>query len=219
MFRKVKIPGFGGRREYDGRKSFGRGGAKQKAARNGSAVSGRGSPSTPGFASMATRAKFANPSPPTAPSRGYLMNVCEQTAIQIAKSLLETPSIADSRNFVRVCRLRLAARRSRVRCLDDSDFGIVIVNRHCERQFVSLGTDIIDLQSRLEPTMSPTRAGRPPGSRGSATASRIGCRSNVRSVASLASRYSGVQNPITSISTWPAIVVPEYEIRNEYFLR
>jgi ATP-binding protein involved in chromosome partitioning len=91
MFRKVKIPVLGVVENMTG-EIFGRGGAKQKAAEMGVPFLGE----IPVDARIRVngdagkiRESFADDSA----SRGYLMNVCEQTAIQIAKTLLETPSM------------------------------------------------------------------------------------------------------------------------------
>ena len=91
MFRKVKIPVLGVVENMSG-DIFGRGGARQKAADMGVPFLGE----IPIDASIRIngdagkiQASFAEGSP----SRGALMNVCEQTAIQIAKSLLETPAM------------------------------------------------------------------------------------------------------------------------------
>jgi ATP-binding protein involved in chromosome partitioning len=89
MFRKVKIPVLGVVENMTG-EIFGRGGAKQKAAEMGVPFLGE----IPVDAQIRVngdagriRDSFAEGSP----SRGYLINVCEQTAIQIARTLLETP--------------------------------------------------------------------------------------------------------------------------------
>jgi ATP-binding protein involved in chromosome partitioning len=91
MFRKVKIPVLGVVENMTG-EIFGRGGAQKKAAEMGVPFLGE----VPIDARIRVngdagriRESFGDDSP----SRGYLTNVCEQTAIQIAKSLLETPSM------------------------------------------------------------------------------------------------------------------------------
>lgn len=91
MFRKVKIPVLGVVENMSG-DIFGRGGARQKAAEMGVPFLGE----IPIDAQIRVngdagriRDSFAEGSP----SRGYLMNICEQTAIQIARSLLEAPSM------------------------------------------------------------------------------------------------------------------------------
>jgi ATP-binding protein involved in chromosome partitioning len=91
MFRKVKIPVLGVVENMSG-EIFGRGGAKQKAAEMGVPFLGE----IPIDAQIRmngdagrVRDSFAEGNP----SRPYLVNVCEQTAIQIARSLLETPAM------------------------------------------------------------------------------------------------------------------------------
>jgi ATP-binding protein involved in chromosome partitioning len=91
MFRKVKIPLLGVVENMSG-DVFGRGGARQKAAEMGVPFLGEIPIDTQirvnGDAGR-IRDSFAEGSP----SRGPLLNICEQTAIQIARSLLETPSM------------------------------------------------------------------------------------------------------------------------------
>ncbi|RPI89704.1 MAG: MRP family ATP-binding protein [Planctomycetaceae bacterium] len=89
MFRKVKIPVLGIVENMTG-DIFGRGGARTKAAEMGVPFLGE----IPIDAQIRVngdagqiRAAFAE----GAASRGPLLNICEQTAIQIAKSLLDTP--------------------------------------------------------------------------------------------------------------------------------
>jgi ATP-binding protein involved in chromosome partitioning len=91
MFRKVKIPVLGVVENMTG-EIFGRGGARQKAAEMGVPFLGE----IPIDAQIRVngdagriRESFAEGNP----SRPYLMNVCEQTAMQIARTLLETPSM------------------------------------------------------------------------------------------------------------------------------
>jgi ATP-binding protein involved in chromosome partitioning len=91
MFRKVKIPVLGVVENMTG-EIFGRGGAKQKAAEMGVPFLGEIPIDTRirvNGDSGKIRESFAEGNP----SRPYLMNVCEQTAIQIARTLLETPSM------------------------------------------------------------------------------------------------------------------------------
>ena len=91
MFRKVKIPVLGVVENMSG-EIFGRGGAKQKAAEMGVPFLGE----IPIDAQIRmngdagrVRDSFAEGNP----SRPYLVNVCEQTAIQIARTLLEAPAM------------------------------------------------------------------------------------------------------------------------------
>jgi ATP-binding protein involved in chromosome partitioning len=91
MFRKVKIPVLGVVENMSG-EIFGRGGAKQKAAEMGVPFLGE----IPIDAQIRmngdagrVRDSFAEGNP----SRPYLFNVCEQTAIEIARTLLETPAM------------------------------------------------------------------------------------------------------------------------------
>jgi ATP-binding protein involved in chromosome partitioning len=91
MFRKVKIPVLGIVENMSG-EVFGRGGARQKAAETGVPFLGEIPMETSvrvnGDAGQ-IRAAIAEGSP----SRGPLLNMCEQVAIQIARSLLEAPTM------------------------------------------------------------------------------------------------------------------------------
>jgi ATP-binding protein involved in chromosome partitioning len=91
MFRKVKIPVLGVVENMTG-EIFGRGGAKQKAAEMGVPFLGEipidARVRVQGDAGQ-IRELFAEGSP----SRPYLVNVCERTAIEIARTLLETPAM------------------------------------------------------------------------------------------------------------------------------
>ncbi len=91
MFRKVKIPVLGVVENMTG-EIFGRGGAKQKAEEMGVPFLGE----IPIDAQVRVngdagkiRELFAEGNP----SRPYLFNVCEQAAIQIARTLLEAPTM------------------------------------------------------------------------------------------------------------------------------
>jgi len=91
MFQQVNIPVLGIVENMTG-DVFGRGGAKQKAQDMGVPFLGE----VPIEADIRVKtdsgdiaALFAEDSP----ARGPLMNVCEQTAMQIARTLLETPSM------------------------------------------------------------------------------------------------------------------------------
>lgn len=91
MFRKVKIPVLGIVENMSG-DVFGRGGAKQKAAEMGVPFLGE-IPMEPGVRVNGDAGKIRDAIAEGSPSRPYLLNMCEQVAIQIAKSLLETPSM------------------------------------------------------------------------------------------------------------------------------
>ncbi len=91
MFRKVKIPLLGVVENMSG-DIFGRGGAKQKAAEMGVPFLGE-IPIDAQIRVNGDAGKIIDLFAEGSPSRGPLMNICEQTAIQIARSLLETPSM------------------------------------------------------------------------------------------------------------------------------
>ncbi|MBS0267064.1 MAG: Mrp/NBP35 family ATP-binding protein [Planctomycetes bacterium] len=91
MFRKVKIPVLGIVENMSG-DVFGRGGARQKAAEMGVPFLGE-IPIDAQIRVNGDAGQIAASFDAGSTSRGPLMNVCEQTAIQIAKSLLETPSM------------------------------------------------------------------------------------------------------------------------------
>src|SRR5262245_4457111 len=91
MFRKVKIPVLGVVENMTG-DIFGRGGAKQKAAEMGVPFLGE-IPIDTRIRVNGDAGKIRDSFAEGNPSRPYLMNVCEQTAIQIARTLLETPSM------------------------------------------------------------------------------------------------------------------------------
>jgi ATP-binding protein involved in chromosome partitioning len=91
MYRQVKIPILGMVENMSG-DIFGRGGARRKAAELGVPFLGE----VPIDADIRikgdegkTAALFADQSP----ARPHLLHVCEQTAIQVAKQILETPSM------------------------------------------------------------------------------------------------------------------------------
>jgi ATP-binding protein involved in chromosome partitioning len=91
MFRKVKIPVLGVVENMTG-DIFGRGGAKQKAAEMGVPFLGE-IPIDTRIRVNGDAGKIRDSFAEGNPSRPYLMNVCEQTAMQIARTLLETPSM------------------------------------------------------------------------------------------------------------------------------
>ena len=91
MFRKVKIPVLGVVENMTG-EIFGRGGAKQKAADMGVPFLGE-VPIDARIRVNGDAGQIRDSFAADSPSRGYLINVCEQTAIQIARTLLETPSM------------------------------------------------------------------------------------------------------------------------------
>lgn len=91
MFRKVKIPVLGVVENMTG-EIFGRGGAKQKAAEMGVPFLGE-IPVDAQIRVNGDAGKIRDLFAEGSPSRGHLMNVCEQTAVQIARTLLETPTM------------------------------------------------------------------------------------------------------------------------------
>jgi ATP-binding protein involved in chromosome partitioning len=91
MFRKVKIPVLGVVENMTG-EIFGRGGAKQKAAEMGVPFLGE-IPIDAQIRVLGDAGQIRESFAEGNPSRPYLMNVCEQTAMQIARTLLETPSM------------------------------------------------------------------------------------------------------------------------------
>jgi ATP-binding protein involved in chromosome partitioning len=91
MFRKVKIPVLGVVENMTG-EIFGRGGAKQKAAEMGVPFLGE-IPIDAQIRVHGDAGQIRESFDEGNPSRPYLMNVCEQTAMQIARTLLETPSM------------------------------------------------------------------------------------------------------------------------------
>ena len=91
MFRKVKIPVLGVVENMTG-DIFGRGGAKQKAAEMSVPFLGE-IPIEPTIRVHGDAGRIRDLFGEGNPSRPYLMKVCEQTAMQIARTLLETPSM------------------------------------------------------------------------------------------------------------------------------
>ena len=91
MFRKVKIPVLGVVENMSG-EVFGRGGARAKAAEMGVPFLGE-IPVETGVRVKGDAGKIREAIAEGSPSRGPLLSMCEQVAIEIAKSLLETPSM------------------------------------------------------------------------------------------------------------------------------
>lgn len=91
MFRKVKIPVLGVVENMSG-DVFGRGGAKQKAQEMGVPFLGE-IPMETGIRISGDAGRIRDAIADGSPSRTQLLNMAEQTAIQIAKSLLEAPSM------------------------------------------------------------------------------------------------------------------------------
>lgn len=91
MFNKVKIPVLGVVENMTG-EIFGRGGAKQKAAEMGVPFLGE-IPIDAQIRVNGDAGQIRNSFAEGSPSRAALINVCEQTAIQIARTLLETPAM------------------------------------------------------------------------------------------------------------------------------
>jgi ATP-binding protein involved in chromosome partitioning len=89
MYRQVKIPVLGMVENMTG-EIFGRGGAKAKAEELGIPFLGE-IPIEAGIRVRGDEGRIASLFSDDNPSRPYLLNVCEQAAMQIAKSLLETP--------------------------------------------------------------------------------------------------------------------------------
>jgi ATP-binding protein involved in chromosome partitioning len=91
MFKQVNVPVLGMVENMSG-EVFGRGGAKQKAQELGIPFLGE-IPIEAGIRIHGDEGKTSALIAQDNPSKPYLLNVCEQTAIQIAKQLLETPSL------------------------------------------------------------------------------------------------------------------------------
>lgn len=89
MFRKVKIPVLGLVENMTG-EIFGRGGAKAKAAEMGVPFLGE-IPIEAKIRELGDAGKIRDAFAAGSPARDSLQGICEQTSIQIAKSLLETP--------------------------------------------------------------------------------------------------------------------------------
>lgn len=91
MFRQVKIPVLGIVENMTG-EIFGRGGAQRKAHELGIPFLGE-IPIEAQIRIRGDEGRIASLYAEDSPTRPYLLNVCEQTALQIAKSLLESPSL------------------------------------------------------------------------------------------------------------------------------
>ncbi len=91
MYRQVKIPVLGMVENMTG-EIFGRGGVQQKAAELGVPFLGE-IPINAQIRIRGDEGTLASLFEDDNPSRPYLLNVCEQAAMQIAKSLLETPKM------------------------------------------------------------------------------------------------------------------------------
>lgn len=91
MYRQVKIPLLGMVENMTG-EIFGRGGVKQKAEELGIPFLGE-IPIEAQIRIRGDEGQLASLFADDNPSRPYLLNICEQAAMQIAKSLLETPSM------------------------------------------------------------------------------------------------------------------------------
>ncbi len=91
MFRKVKIPVLGLVENMTG-EIFGRGGAKLKAAEMGVPFLGE-VPINAKIRELGDAGRIRAAFDADSPARAPLQHVCEQAAIQIAKSLLETPKM------------------------------------------------------------------------------------------------------------------------------
>ena len=91
MYRQVKIPILGMIENMSG-DIFGRGGARRKAAELGVPFLGE-VPIEAEIRIKGDEGKTAALFAADSPARPHLLHVCEQTAIQVAKQLLETPSM------------------------------------------------------------------------------------------------------------------------------
>lgn len=91
MFHKVKIPVLGIVENMTG-EIFGRGGAKKKAEELGVPFLGE-IPIEPGIRLNGDAGRIRDSFSESSPSRPYLQNVCERTAIEIARTMLETPTM------------------------------------------------------------------------------------------------------------------------------
>jgi ATP-binding protein involved in chromosome partitioning len=89
MFRQVKIPILGLVENMTG-EIFGRGGAKKKAEELGIPFLGE-LPIDAGIRVRGDDGRIASLFSEDNPSRSALIGICEKTAMQIAKQLLETP--------------------------------------------------------------------------------------------------------------------------------
>ncbi len=91
MFRQVKIPILGLVENMSG-EIFGRGGAKKKAEEMGIPFLGE-LPIDAGIRIRGDDGRIASLFSEDNPSRGPLLHICERTAIQVARQLLETPKM------------------------------------------------------------------------------------------------------------------------------
>lgn len=91
MFRQVKIPVLGMVENMTG-EAFGRGGARQKALELGIPFLGE-IPMDPLIRIRGDEGRIGSLFTEDHPVRAHLLHVCEQAALQIAKNLLETPSL------------------------------------------------------------------------------------------------------------------------------
>jgi ATP-binding protein involved in chromosome partitioning len=91
MFRQVKIPVLGMVENMSG-EAFGRGGAQRKALELGIPFLGE-IPMHPLIRIRGDEGRIASLFAEDNPARSHLLHVCEQTALQIAKSLLESPAL------------------------------------------------------------------------------------------------------------------------------
>jgi ATP-binding protein involved in chromosome partitioning len=91
MYRQVKIPILGMVENMSG-EIFGRGGTRQKAAELGVPFLGE-VPIDADIRIKGDAGKTAALFDEQSPARPHLLNVCEQTAIQVAKQILETPTM------------------------------------------------------------------------------------------------------------------------------
>lgn len=91
MFRQVKIPILGIVENMTG-EIFGRGGAKKKAEELGIPFLGE-VPIEAGIRIRGDEGRIASLFAEDNPARPYLLDICQRTAIRIAKSLLETPTM------------------------------------------------------------------------------------------------------------------------------
>jgi len=89
MFRKVKIPVLGIVENMSG-EIFGRGGARRKAEELGVPFLGE-LPIDPSIREQGDAGRVDLLFAEGSPTRGHLLNICQQVAMQIAKALLETP--------------------------------------------------------------------------------------------------------------------------------
>jgi ATP-binding protein involved in chromosome partitioning len=91
MFRQVKIPVLGMVENMSG-EAFGRGGAQRKAAEVGIPFLGE-IPMEPVIRIRGDEGRIGSLFSDDNPARPHLIHVCEQAALQIARSLLETPTL------------------------------------------------------------------------------------------------------------------------------